>query len=111
MGWSEGRDETAMSNPYLFVRSLTQVTLGGEESDYIDPAGKFEGESTNVGDLVTLHGKECVVTEWQGEGYKLKFRYPPFTLTADMVEIDLSGCGVRPPEAALTAAFMKEKCG
>jgi hypothetical protein len=94
----------------LFVSSLTQITLGGEESGYFKK-GQVQGDSHDVGAVVVYCGRECTVTGAPDSYGYLKLRYPPFTLTADMVEIDLSGCGVGSPEAVLTAAFMKEKCG
>jgi hypothetical protein len=88
---------------------LNQITLGGAESHYIKK-DQVQGDSHDVGAVVVYHGRKCTVTE-KHEDSHVKIRFPPFTLTADMVEIDLSGCGVGAPEAALTATFMNEKCG
>ena len=89
---------------------MTQITLGGDtESDWIKK-DQVQGDSHDVGAVVVYRGRECTVTE-KHEDSHVKIRFPPFTLTAGMVEIDLSGCGVGSPEAALTAAFIKEKCG
>ena len=90
---------------------MTQITLGGDtESDWIKK-DQVQGDSHDVGAVVVYRGRECTVTEAPNRWGDLKLRFPPFTLTADMVEIDLSGYGVRAPEAMLTATFMKEKCG
>ena len=70
----------------------------------------MQGDSHDVGAVVVYCGRECTVTKAPDRDGELKLRYPPFTLTADMVEIDLSGYGVGAPEAVLTATFMKEKC-
>ena len=97
-----------MYNPSLFVRSLTQITLGGDTESGYTNKDHVQGDSHDVGAVIVYCGRECTVTA-KHEDSHVKLRYPPITLTADMVEIDCSNCGVGPPEAALIAAFMKEK--
>jgi hypothetical protein len=88
---------------------MTQVTLGGDtESGWITK-GQVQGDSRDVGAVIVYRGRECTVTQAPDSYGNLKLRYPPITLTADMVEADVSGCGVGAPEAALIATFVKEK--
>ena len=81
------------------------IVGGGAESDWI-PKGDVQGDSLDVGAAVTYRGRACTVSTAVDRWGKLKVRFPPAKISADMTAADWSNYGIVDADATIMAAFM-----